>query len=171
LIYVADKQRAFDEFFRVLLPGGRLSIFEPVNRFGLHERETTGGFSNIAGVQPLLARVVAEMSRAERDAGGLDPMIDFDERDLLTYAEESGFDDIRLTLIAEVSNRADRRPRDWQVFLDSSPNPLAPTVGEAMRDALTAAEQDRLTRVIRPQVQQGLGHTRTARAFLTARRR
>ncbi len=82
LIYVADKQRAFAEFFRVLLPGGRLSIFEPINRFGSRERETTGGFSDIAGVQPLLAKVIGEMSRAERDGGGLDAMTDFDERDL-----------------------------------------------------------------------------------------
>ena len=90
LIYVADKQQAFDEFFRVLHPGGRLSIFEPINRFGLRERETTGGFRNIAGVEPLLAKVVAEMSRAEEDAGGLDAMIDFDERDLLTSPRNRG---------------------------------------------------------------------------------
>ncbi len=170
LIYVADKQRAFDEFFRVLLPGGRLSIFEPINRFGLQERATTGGFGTLGGAQPLLAKVIAEMSRAERDGGGLSAMTDFDERDLLTYVEAAGFDDIRLTLIAEVSNREDRRPRDWSVFLDSSPNPLAPTVGEAMREALTTTERDQLTQVIRPQVEQGLGHTRAARAFLTARR-
>ena len=35
LIYVADKRRAFAEFSRVLKPGGRLSIFEPINRFGM----------------------------------------------------------------------------------------------------------------------------------------
>jgi arsenite methyltransferase len=31
LIYVQDKQRAFEEFFRVLRPGGRISLFEPIN--------------------------------------------------------------------------------------------------------------------------------------------
>ena len=34
LIYVDRKQESFTEFYRVLKPGGRLSIFEPINRFG-----------------------------------------------------------------------------------------------------------------------------------------
>jgi len=33
LIYMQAKQQAFHEFYRVLKPGGRLSIFEPINRF------------------------------------------------------------------------------------------------------------------------------------------
>jgi ubiquinone/menaquinone biosynthesis C-methylase UbiE len=33
LIYVKDKRRASEEFHRVLKPGGRLSIFEPINSF------------------------------------------------------------------------------------------------------------------------------------------
>ncbi len=32
LIYVADKAAAFREFHRVLRPGGRVSLFEPINR-------------------------------------------------------------------------------------------------------------------------------------------
>jgi arsenite methyltransferase len=35
LIYVADKAGAFREFHRVLRPGGRISLFEPINRYGL----------------------------------------------------------------------------------------------------------------------------------------
>src|ERR1051326_9049105 len=37
LIYVAAKQQAFHEFYRVLKPGARISLFEPVNRFSFPE--------------------------------------------------------------------------------------------------------------------------------------
>ena len=38
LVYVAAKQEAFREFYRVLRAGGRLSIFEPINRFASADR-------------------------------------------------------------------------------------------------------------------------------------
>jgi arsenite methyltransferase len=166
LIYVGDKQLAFDEFFRVLRPGGRISLFEPINRFGLTERQRTYGFRSVERVEHLLAKVVDEIDRVEEEAGGLDPMIDFDERDLVTFAERAGFEDIRLTLVVEVTNTAWWRTRNWEVFLDSSPNPLAPTFREAMRAALTTNESEQLAASLRPQVENGDGTTRLARALL-----
>ena len=169
LIYVPDKAQAFRELFRVLRPGGRLSIFEPINRFGLEERARTLGFEDVTGVEELVERVIAGMAAGEQQ-GGLAGMIDFDERDLLTHAEAAGFVDIRLTLLAEITTEPMVETRDWDVFLRSSPNPLAPTFGEAMDAALAPDERDRLTAVLRPQVEQGRGRRRIGRAYLNARK-
>jgi SAM-dependent methyltransferase len=171
LIYVDDKPKAFAEFFRVLRPGGRIAIFEPINRFGLEERRGTWGFGDVRGVEELLARVVAEVDRVQDAAGGLGPMIDFDERDLLALAEGAGFVDLRLQLIAEVTATPADVTLDWDVMVDSSPNPLAPTLREAMESALAPEEIERLTAVLRPQVEEGrMGPARFARAFLSARK-
>jgi arsenite methyltransferase len=162
LIYVQDKARAFEELFRVLRPGGRLSIFEPINRYGLEERRRTWGFADVTGVDHLLARI------AEQSTTGEQTLVDFDERDLVALAEAAGFSDIRLTLEIQVLREPWWTTRDWDVFVDSSPNPLAPTFREAMAAALTPDETERLTAVLRPQVEQGRGLTRAATAHMTA---
>jgi SAM-dependent methyltransferase len=66
LIYIADKRAAFREFARVLRPGGRLSIFEPINRFG--QREWTG--SRFFGVDLAPVCEIAENPAGRRQAVG-----------------------------------------------------------------------------------------------------
>lgn len=170
LIYVSDKRRAFREFFRVLRRGGRMSIFEPINRFGMEERLRTYGFRDVGGVDDLLAKVVREIDGGEARAGDISAMIDFDERDLLRLAEETGFVDLRLNLVVEVTAEPMWPTRTWDIFLDSSPNPLAPTFREAMNAALSPVEAERLTAALRPQVERGCGTTRAAKAFLVGRK-
>jgi len=63
LIYVEDKERAFSEFHRVLRPGGRLSIFEPINRFGMNERRCTWGY-DVDGAEPLMRTLTAVYEEA-----------------------------------------------------------------------------------------------------------
>jgi len=162
LIYVDYKQRAFDEFFRVLRPGGRLSIFEPINRFGMDEnRRTLGGF-DVTGVEDLVARLWPGDDETNR------AMIDFDERDLLAFADRAGFVDQRLDYRANVGRDPSFAPRDWETFVGSAPNPLVPTLAETMAAELTQDESARVTAKLRPQVEAGTLVTRLATAYLLA---
>jgi hypothetical protein len=61
-----------------------------------------------------------------------DPMLNFDERDLISDTEAAGFDDIHLELTHDV-RRA--QPRPWAAVLNIAANPLVPTLAEAMGQA------------------------------------
>ena len=137
LIYVPEKAESFREFFRVLRPGGRFSCFEPINRFGMDERRR--GFWGYPGdgVSDLAERVEQVFTAIQPPD---DPMLDFDERDLMQLAEAAGFFPIELELEAEV--RAPE-PMPWEGFLNQSGNPKIPTIAEAMDQALTREERNR----------------------------
>ncbi len=94
-----------------------------------------------------------------------DPMLNFDERDLLALAEATGFVDIALTL--RILIRA-RPPMTWAVFLNASGNPHIPTLGEAIAQTLTADEAARYESSVRPIVEGGTGIRREAFALLVA---
>jgi arsenite methyltransferase len=167
LIYVKDKARAFAEFYRVLKPGGRISLFEPINVLmsPSESPSDSGRFWGIdaTGVQDLAAKV-AELYKSIQPPGE-DPMLDFDERDLVRLAERTGFDDIVLELRVAVSSH--RQPIPWDRFVKMSFNPLIPTLGEAMEQVLTPEEAERFTARIRPLVESGAGRERRALAYLT----
>jgi arsenite methyltransferase len=164
LIYVQDKAAAFAEFERVLRPGGRISLFEPINRFSRDSRHVTSfaGY-DVTGLDDVVAKVRSVFDAIQPPDS--DPMLDFDERDLLRLAEEAGFFPISLTLDVVIEPLP---PRAWDGFLNSSGNPTIPTVAEAIEQALTPAERDALITRLRPLVEQGLGEWRMASAYLTA---
>jgi arsenite methyltransferase len=162
LIYVADKASAFREFARVLRPGGRISLFEPINRFARRDADTWAGY-DLGAVREIAAKIRAVYEAAQpRDAG---PMVDFDERDLLALAEQAGFFPTQLRLDAEISRCW---PRSWDAFVAAAPNPLVPTLAEAMDRALGTEERARLTAHFRPLVEEGRGTWRLATALLHA---
>ena len=165
LIYVAEKASAFAEFYRVLRPAGRLSVFEPINRFTFPEPPGIfDGFDLRALSETIVAKVNAALNEGASERA---PMMDFDERDLVAIAESAGFGEIHLTYEVEIGPRP---PQDWVRYLNSSGNPLSPTLDEALRHALTPAERDSFIARMRLLVEQGQGTLRTAKAFLSARR-
>jgi arsenite methyltransferase len=164
LIYVEEKERAFEEFLRVLRPGGRLSLYEPINAFALAEGWERRFWLYPAGGLASLAERVSRVYKARQHPED-DPMFNFDERDLVGFAEEAGFFPVDLELRVEV--RA-AEPRPWEVFLHSSGNPKVPTFAEAMGEALSIAERERVTSHLRPLVEEGRGLWRMAHAYLWA---
>ena len=161
LIYVADKRAAFAEFFRVLRPGGRVSLFEPINTFGMEQRRREFFGLDLPGLAEAGAKLEAAYDEAAPESN---PMVDFDERDLVEHAEAAGFFPIRLDLRLDVEPS---EPRSWESFLNGSPNPNVPTFGEAL-GALTPGEAERMTAYMRPRVEQGLGRWRMGHAYLWA---
>lgn len=163
LIYVKDKAAAFREFYRVLRPGGRASLFEPVNRL----MDDADGYFVGYDVRPVAAAAAKLRDFYQTiQPRGKDPMIDFDDRDLFRLAEHAGFPEISLNLRVSVQDRRD--PCPWDRFLRSSGNPLVPPFGEVLDRALKPREREAFSAHLRPLVESGTGQHRMALAFLTA---
>lgn len=163
LIYVKDKPRAFKEFHRVLRAGGRLSIFEPINRFGHPEpRERFCGL-DVTPVIDLAAQVKAVFETLQPMDN--DPMLDFDERDLLALVEAAGFRSAHLTLEAAIEPNA---PVTWDAFVNTPGNPKIPSLAEAVKQSLTPEEGARLMGHLREEFGAGRRVTRSAVAYLWA---
>jgi len=171
LIYVHEKQQAFQEFYRVLKPGGRLSIFEPINRFAYPEPPQRFFGYEVTPVMSLAGKIRAVYGSAHGGEG--DPMMDFDERDLFRFAEQAGFPEVHLELQSKVVPGASEQGavdehRRWESFLKSSPNPLVPTFEEAMQQALSAGEIEQFTAYLRPLVEKKQRVERSSVAYLWA---
>jgi arsenite methyltransferase len=163
LIYVEDKAQAFREFHRVLRPAARISLYEPINRFGIRP-DTPEQFWTYPpdGLGELARKISAVYDAIQPET---DPMLDFDERDLIAHAEDAGLFPIDLELHAEV---AAPKPVKWEIFANSSGNPKIPTWAEAMEEALTPEERERVVAHLRPLVEEGRGVRRMAHAYLRA---
>jgi arsenite methyltransferase len=163
LIYVSAKQRAFDEFYRVLKPNGVLSIFEPINRFAYPESPQRFDGYDVTPVIEIANKVKAIYESLQPPA--TDPMTDFDERDLIACAEAAGFTQIGLELQIEIKPPDNAR---WKAFIRIAGNPKIPTLEEAMQQALVPGEMEDFIHHLRPLVESRQGQHRSALAYLWA---
>ncbi|MEV1016740.1 class I SAM-dependent methyltransferase [Micromonospora sp. NPDC049801] len=168
LIYSDRKPAAFAEFFRVLRPGGRISLFEPINSFATRLRPDDLFGVGTAPVHDLIAKV-RDVYRGTTEETTR-PMMDFDERDIVDWAVTAGFEAVELDYRAQVDVPADPI-EDWETLKRVAPNPLVPTYGEATAAALTDDERERLDTYMTALAAAGTPTRRTmATAFLRARR-
>jgi arsenite methyltransferase len=169
VIYVEEKQRAFDSFHRVLRPEGRLSMFEPINRFTFPEPEHEYMGFDVAPIAGLVRRVKDAYDRLGGSRDGT--LIDFDEADLISFAERAGFRKVELTYEATIERDAGAHwgnELSWDTFLRVAPNPLAPTLAEMIDDALSPDEAKRFVSHMRPLFEGKKGTSRSAVSYLRA---
>lgn len=162
LIYVKDKAAALRAFYRVLGPGGRISLFEPVNVLTRDPGRLLG--YDITPVRQLATKIGKFYQSIQPD--GVDPMSDFDDRDLVRHAERAGFADISLELRVSVKNG--KQPVPWDRALRIAGNPLVPPLGEVIDQVLTPQEAAEFTAHLKPLVESGTGRERQAHAYLAA---
>jgi arsenite methyltransferase len=162
LIYVRPKEQAFREFYRVLRRGGRVSLFEPINRYFDDEPGSYWGF-DVTDVLDLVKKIEMTYHTTKDDPG---PMMDFDERDLFRMAEQAGFERVGLDL--EVRREPGSWVTSWEALLKTAGNPLDPTLEEAMAQALSPDEAERFERHARPQIERDEGVKKWAFAYVFA---
>lgn len=158
LLFIPAKERAFAEFERVLKPGGRLSLYEPVGDFTREMQFPEETFMRYElaltdheipdPVRELYGKVMdyVEEQRPDRETA-----MDFDERDLFALAEAAVFEDIHLQLHAFHTRY--RETEEWEAWLTTSRGPGTPTKEEALEAALTPEERETFTEYVRPLVE------------------
>jgi ubiquinone/menaquinone biosynthesis C-methylase UbiE len=164
LLFIEDRVGAFAEYHRVLRPGGRLSLGEPLNSWmGVDRPGYLWGYDVTAATD--LERKLHDADRAEGSTDD-DLLCGFDDRDLMAMARAAGFE--RVETHTELALAPPPARDDLDVFLDTAPNPLAPTTRALMAAALTAGEAERFTAVLRASFNQGRGERRHAMTYLRA---
>ncbi|WP_166618233.1 class I SAM-dependent methyltransferase [Paraburkholderia madseniana] len=171
LAYVPDKMVALREFHRILRPGGRLSIAEPIMRDDAIEasslRKIVEGLPEKAGDNffHLLHRWKSAQFPDTDEKISANPIANYGERDLVRFALDAGFADIHMEFHIDVRPAA---VTSWDVLLGSSPHPWAPRLGDILATQFTVDERLFFEQILRPQVEGRRLVTAERTAYLTA---
>ena len=173
LAYVGNKSAALREFHRVLKPGGRISIAEPILRdeaiavSGLKIQLDACPPGQHDPLIPLLYRWKAAQfpDTAEKIANS--PIANYSERDLVRFVQECGFTEIHMEFHIDVSPQLNT---SWDTFIDSSPHPWAPPLSAILADQFTAEERLIFEQAFRPLVGAPKSTAISRIAYLTAKK-
>jgi arsenite methyltransferase len=164
LIYLDTRDAAFAEFFRVLRPGGSLSVFEPLNSFEYPGPADRWGPWDVTPVRELADRVKGVFVAIHDGAGN--SMHDFGAEDVVGWAERAGFAEVTVSATYELTPA---RPRtSWDADAQQAANPLVPSLAEAIDSVLDPEEAERFRAHLRGKAEAGDGVERGAHVHLRA---
>jgi ubiquinone/menaquinone biosynthesis C-methylase UbiE len=167
LLFVADKRAAFSAMYRVLRPGGRISLREPLGQLMYPEPEDRLWGYDVSRVIDLAAKVKAAFAALE-DPSFRAAMMDFDDRDLARLAESAGFDRVHVECHIDMEPGALIPAASAQALLQLAPTPTAPTLGEAVEASLTQSERQRFLIALDRAIGEGKPIRRTASVYVLA---
>jgi arsenite methyltransferase len=170
LIYVPDKRAAFAAMYRVLRPGGRISLFEPINR--LMYPEPAGRFLgwDVGAVAELVEKVRATLTALPGATDYRDAMMGFDDRDLADHAVLAGFTRVHVECHIDLEPGSPIHGASLSALLDTAPNPNAPTTREAIESALTPDERERFIAELERAMDAGTAIRKMAVAYVVAQK-
>lgn len=151
LIYLTDKKRCLEEFYRVLKPGGRISLFEPIADVYM----SLGRGRSLMGLTvDVSAEILKKIAKGRKTlGGGKDSVLaGFDERNLFKWADACGFSEIDIEMQLTKKNKP---APPIEHFLHAKPNPLASTLQEIMDATLTEEERAALRHGIEDAIPKG----------------
>jgi arsenite methyltransferase len=164
LVYVQNKPQAFQEFARVLKPGGRISLFEPVPYLMQPEPPNLFYGCDVTPIMDITDKLKVTLNEAFK------PLMQFNERAMLQAVENAGFSEvyamIQISIFPDVGRRFNLPPTNWQAFLKTALNPLTPPLEEILRQRLTDEEIARFTNHMRPLVENNRRSDRSAVLYL-----
>jgi arsenite methyltransferase len=167
LAYVANKSAALRECLRVLKPGGRLSIAEPLLQDdAFHARALRNRIQDRSRPEDRFLTLMHRWKSAQfpdtEEAAAKSPIVNYSERDLLNMVGGAGFTEIHLQLHIDVVPSV---ITSWDVFVGMSPHPWAPTLKQIFAERFTAVE-----RIVRPTVESGKNMTTDRVIYLQAQK-
>jgi hypothetical protein len=174
LAYVQDKRSAVRSFLRVLKPGGRVSLAEPVYQ---HAAMQLAALTKVLQSEPANANTpflaLLQRCRALQLPSSLDeirstPVTNFSERELVQLFSTSGFIHIHMELHIDIKAAA---AMPWSTFIEIAPRPGTPSLREIFEQHCSAAEIALLEKGMREAVEQGTLTGQTANVYLTAEKR
>ena len=171
LAYVHDKKAALREFYRILKPGGRISLAEPIMRDDAQVVMATR--KAVDDLLPgstnqfirLFHRWKATQFPDTQEKIASNSLTNYNERDLVNFVHENKFSEIHLELHIDI---LPNNITSWQVFLESSPHPLAPPLIKVLNEQFSTDERTLFESVMRPVIEGGQVPMVDRVAYLTA---